>query len=231
MLTLLVAGGLLAAVSASRGPRTEAGTTAAAVVNDPRPATAADVPTPEVNPAPVEPDPAEAIWKQAMAMKEAKTYAVCTAYLKKLIWTYPNSPFATKARAEFETVAMLQAAARESEDAPPVPVDAERSKKVAVVLRVKLTKELGSDKYTHQQADVIKVIKNETSVDIGKTVTVISGQGSQDGGGGLPKEECTLYVQRYDQQGGFAWMLSGGAKQGISHVSSEEKQEPANGTF
>src|SRR6516165_4878021 len=57
-------------------------------------------------------------------------------------------------------------------DALPMNVDPERFKKATVVLRVKLQKSLGADKYAWYRVKVVKVLKNDSKQKLGDTLDV-----------------------------------------------------------
>jgi hypothetical protein len=100
-------------------------------------------------------------------------------------------------------------------DALPMNVDPGRFHKATVVLRVKLQKSLGADKYAWYRVQVVKVLKNDSKQKLGETLDVAALSTSA----GVPAEECTVYLEPYNNENDHPWKLfGGGADQGVSHV-------------
>jgi len=101
-------------------------------------------------------------------------------------------------------------------DAVPMNVDPGRFKKATVVLRVKLQKSLGADKYAWYRVKVLKVLKNDLKQKVGETLDVAALSTNP----GIPPEECTIYLEPYNNEKDHTWkLLGGGADQGVSHVA------------
>ncbi len=101
-------------------------------------------------------------------------------------------------------------------DALPMSVDPGRFKKATAVLRVKLHKALGADKYAWYRVKVLKVLKNDSKQAFGETLDVAALSTRP----GVPVEECTLYLEPYNDQKDHPWkLLGGGADQGVGHAA------------
>jgi hypothetical protein len=101
-------------------------------------------------------------------------------------------------------------------DALPMQVDPGRFQKATVVLRGKLLKSLGADKYAWYRVQVVKVLKNDSKQRIGSTLDVAALSTHR----GVPAKECTIYLEPYNAAKDHPWkLLGGGADQGVSHVA------------
>src|SRR5947209_5983206 len=101
-------------------------------------------------------------------------------------------------------------------DALPKNADPGRFKKATVVLRIKLQKSLGADKYAWFRVKVLKVLKNDSKQNLGETLDVAALSTSP----GVPTEECTVYLEPYNTERNHPWKLLGdGADQGVSHFA------------
>jgi hypothetical protein len=101
-------------------------------------------------------------------------------------------------------------------DALPMNVDSGRFQKATVVLRVKLQKALGGDKYAWYRVKVLKVLKNNSKQQFGATLDVAALSTRP----GVPAQECTIYLEPYNMEKNHPWkLLGGGADQGVSHVA------------
>jgi hypothetical protein len=102
--------------------------------------------------------------------------------------------------------------------------DDELAKNAIAVLRVQkvYARPLLNYPFTQYVVDVRQVFKNESNVNLNQTITVSAYKG-QDG---VPAEECTIYITRYNVANrefnitnGTIWMLVGGdATNGVSNV-------------
>jgi hypothetical protein len=111
-------------------------------------------------------------------------------------------------------------------DASPMPVDPARFRKATVVLRVKLQKALGGDKYAWYRVKVVKVLKNDAKQKFGDTLDVAALSTRP----GVPAQECTVYLEPYNPARKDLWKLpGGGADQGVSHVAAAGASRPAAG--
>ena len=96
-------------------------------------------------------------------------------------------------------------------DTLPMNVDPGRFKKATAVLRAKLEKPLGGDKYAWYRVKVLKVLKNDSKQAFGDTLDVAALSTSP----GVPAGECTLYLEPYNSEKDHPWkLLGGGADQG-----------------
>jgi hypothetical protein len=106
-------------------------------------------------------------------------------------------------------------AAHEPKAALPTNVDPARFQKAAV-LRVKVQRALGADKYAWYRVRVLKVLKNDSKQAFGETLDVVA----LGTGPGVPAEECTVYLEPYNHEKDHPWkLLGGGADRGVSHVA------------
>jgi hypothetical protein len=102
------------------------------------------------------------------------------------------------------------------QEALPMNVDPGRFQKATVVLRVKLQKSLGADKYTWYKVKVLKVLKNGSNQKFGEALDVAALSTRP----GVPAAECTVYLEPYNNERNHPWkLLGGGADQGVSHVA------------
>ena len=63
---------------------------------------------------------------------------------------------------------------------------------------------------------VLKVLKNDSKQTFGETLDVAALSTSP----GVPAEECTVYLEPYNEEKDHPWkLLGGGADQGVSHVA------------
>ena len=95
-------------------------------------------------------------------------------------------------------------------------VDPVRAEKVQVVLRVKLIRFLGADKYGEDEAEVLTVLKNTSGETIGKTVRIATYSYKKS----LPNGKSTVYLEPYSPKQGLWLLLGRDAEIGTSHVSS-----------
>src|SRR4051794_26172712 len=97
-------------------------------------------------------------------------------------------------------------AADKPKDALPMNVDPGLFKKATAVVRVKLQKPLGADKYAWYRVKVLKVLKNDSKQTFGETLDVAALGTSP----GVPAEECTVYLEPYNEEKDHPWKLLGG---------------------
>jgi hypothetical protein len=108
-------------------------------------------------------------------------------------------------------------AADTPKDALPMNVDPARFPQAAAVLRVKLGKALGGDKYAWYRVRVVRVLKNDSGQEFGDTLDVAA-LGTRPG---VPAPECTAYLEPYNNPKSHPWkLLGGGADRGVSHVAA-----------
>jgi hypothetical protein len=92
-------------------------------------------------------------------------------------------------------------------------VDPKKAATVKAVLRVKLIRAEGSDKYGWDLVGLIGVIKNETGFSFPKEFQVAHYSVEP----GVPKGESTIYLERYSEADPPEWkLLNGTARDGVS---------------
>lgn len=96
-------------------------------------------------------------------------------------------------------------------------VDAERSQRVPLVLRVIALGPGQGDKYAWVRSKVVAVLKNTTGREPGAELEIAYYSGNP----GLPAEECTVYLEPYNDSPNHPWKLLGGS--GVLGVSSPTK--------
>lgn len=93
-------------------------------------------------------------------------------------------------------------------------VDVERAAKVPVVLRVRLLRRQGGDKYGWDTVKVVGVIKNESGFRFPDEIAVAHYSAEP----GVPDGESTIYLERYDGTNDNLWKLfEGSGVRGVSH--------------
>lgn len=93
--------------------------------------------------------------------------------------------------------------------------DSAKTAQAKAVLRVKLIKAEGGDKYSWDKVEVLHVIKNESSFEFPKQLEVAHYSWEP----GIPAGESTVYLEPYAADSDNRWkLLSGSAKQGVSHA-------------
>jgi len=94
--------------------------------------------------------------------------------------------------------------------------DPERLKQVALVLRVVRLRPAEADKYAWVHVRIAAVLKNDTGRDLGSEMDIAYYAGKP----GVPAEECTVYLEPYNDAPDHPWKLLGGsATRGVSHVA------------
>ena len=102
------------------------------------------------------------------------------------------------------------------------PVDAERLKKAAVVLRVKWLSISPPGGNPSDTVEVLEIIKNEPNAAWGKKTRIDYEPGKQ----GVPHDECTVYLEINEKLRGTPWaLMGGGAEAGVSHVGKQKEGE------
>jgi hypothetical protein len=102
----------------------------------------------------------------------------------------------------------------------PMEADDERLKQVQVALRVVRLQPGVGDKYAWVHVRVVAVLKNESGKPLGTEMDIAYYSGKP----GLPAEECTVYLEPYNDAPDHPWKLLGGsAARGVSHVSAATK--------
>ncbi len=86
-------------------------------------------------------------------------------------------------------------------------MDAERSQRVPLVLRVIALGPGQGDKYAWVRAKVLAVLKNTTGREPGAELEIAYYSGKP----GLPAEECTVYLEPYNDTPNHPWKLLGGS--------------------
>ena len=95
-------------------------------------------------------------------------------------------------------------------------VDVERAARVPVVLRVRLLKREGGDKFGWDEVELIGVIKNDSRFTFPEKFEIAHYSGEP----GVPDGESTVYLERYNETSESLWrLLDGSGKQGVSHQS------------
>lgn len=95
--------------------------------------------------------------------------------------------------------------------------DEERLKEVQVALRVLRLQPGVGDKYAWVHVRIVRVLKNESGKPLGPEMDIAYYSGKP----GLPVEECTVYLEPYNDAPDHPWKLLGGsALRGVSHVSA-----------
>ena len=95
-------------------------------------------------------------------------------------------------------------------------VDAERAARVPVVLRVRLLKREGGDKFGWDEVELIGVIKNDSHFTFPERIEIAYYSGEP----GVPDGERTICLERYNETNESLWRLLGGSgQQGVSHTS------------
>jgi ABC-type phosphate/phosphonate transport system substrate-binding protein len=93
-------------------------------------------------------------------------------------------------------------------------VDADKAAQAPAVLRVKLIRSEGSDKYGWDIVGLIGEIKNETGFTFPREFHVAHYSAEP----GVPKGESTIYLERYSEAEPPQWkLLHGSGKDGVSH--------------
>lgn len=144
---------------------------------------------------------------------------VNTRPIVKSIWLFAASIFLAAASCESAHVEPVQAGQTEEnvqEQSWQKLVDAERANRVPVVLRVRLLKREGSDKFGWDEVRLIGVIKNTSHFTFPETFEIAHYSGEP----GVPDGESTVYLERYNATSEGLWrLLDGSGKQGVSHQS------------
>ena len=96
-------------------------------------------------------------------------------------------------------------------------VDAARAQRVPLVLRVIALGPGQGDKYAWVRAKVVAVLKNTTGCEPGAELEIAYYSGKP----GLPAEECTVYLEPYNDTPNHPWKLLGGS--GVLGVSNPGK--------
>jgi hypothetical protein len=92
--------------------------------------------------------------------------------------------------------------------------DAAKAAQAKAVLRVKLIKAEGGDKYSWDKVQVLHVIKNQSSFQFPGELEIAHYSWEP----GIPAGTSTVYLEPYSAPSDNRWkLLSGSAKQGVSH--------------
>jgi|SRR5580704_6988391 hypothetical protein len=100
-------------------------------------------------------------------------------------------------------------------------VDPERAGKVPVVLRVRLLRREGSNKYGWDKVKLIGVIKNTSHFKFPEEFEVAHYSGES----GIPDGESTVYLEPYNPKSESLWrLLEGSGTKGVSHQSADARE-------
>ena len=101
-------------------------------------------------------------------------------------------------------------------------IDSGKAKKAEVVLRVKLVKLEGCDKYCWPEVEILKVLQNKSGLSFGKRLAVAHYSWKP----GIPEGESTIYLERYNPERDDLWkLLHGSGKDGVSHATASPNKE------
>ncbi|HTG93155.1 MAG TPA: hypothetical protein VL866_11240 [Pyrinomonadaceae bacterium] len=93
-------------------------------------------------------------------------------------------------------------------------IDPSKAKKAEVVLRVRLVRLEGCDKYCWPEVEILKMLQNKSGFSFKKRLTVAHYSWEP----GIPEGESTIYLERYNSKRNDFWkLLNGSAKDGVSH--------------
>jgi hypothetical protein len=99
-------------------------------------------------------------------------------------------------------------------------VDLESAGKVPVVLRVRLLKHQGSDKYGWDTVKLIGVIKNTSSFKFPDEFEVAHYSGEP----GIPDGQSTVYLEQFNPKSDSIWkLLEGSGVKGVSHHNADNQ--------
>lgn len=97
-------------------------------------------------------------------------------------------------------------------------VDEDKAKKATAVLRVRYRAMKGGNKYAWDEVDVLAVIENRSQYQFPKTLNIAH----YDTEPGIPKGECTVYLEPYNNVDLSLWkLLDGSGAHGVSHAVGE----------
>ena len=102
-------------------------------------------------------------------------------------------------------------------------IDPSKARKADAVLRVKLVRFEGCDKYCWPEVEILKILQNKSSFSFKKRLTVAHYSWEP----GVPEGESTIYLERYNPKRNDLWkLLNGSGKDGVSHaIPSPRKRE------
>jgi len=94
-------------------------------------------------------------------------------------------------------------------------IDPGKAKKAEVVLRVKLVRFEGCNKYCWLEVEILKMLQNKSGFSFKKRLAVAHYSWEP----GIPEGESTIYLERYNPKRNDLWkLLNGSAKDGVSHT-------------
>lgn len=94
-------------------------------------------------------------------------------------------------------------------------VDSARAARAVIVLRARLLQPGAGSKYLWDSVRVVRVVKNESGASLPEEMLVAHYSWEP----GLPQTDCTVYLERFAEEGEGGWkLLDGSAKSGVSHV-------------
>lgn len=92
-------------------------------------------------------------------------------------------------------------------------------KSAAVVRAVLVSKETACDKYCWYRVKLLHVFKGDNELNSGKELRVAALSSDP----GIPPQECTLYLERYNVDVGGQWkLLDGRFISGVSNVGNQK---------
>jgi hypothetical protein len=100
-------------------------------------------------------------------------------------------------------------------------IDPGKAEKAEVVLRVRLIKYEGCDKYCWPEVEILKVLRNESGLSFEKRHKVAHYSWEP----GIPEGESTVYLERYNPERNDLWkLLNGSGKDGVSHATPSPRK-------
>jgi hypothetical protein len=103
-------------------------------------------------------------------------------------------------------------------------IDPSKANKAEVVLRVRLVRFEGCNKYCWPEVEILKMLQNKSGFSFKKSLTVAHYSWEP----GIPEGESTIYLERYNPKRNDLWkLLNGSGKEGVSHaIPSPRKGQP-----
>jgi hypothetical protein len=100
-------------------------------------------------------------------------------------------------------------------------IDPSKAKKAEVVLRVKLIKYEGCDKYCWPEVEILKVMQNKSGFSFEGRLKVAHYSWEPD----IPEGESTIYLERYNPERNDLWkLLNGSGTDGVSHAIPSQRK-------
>jgi hypothetical protein len=99
-------------------------------------------------------------------------------------------------------------------------IDPGKAKKAEVVLRVKLVRLEGCNKYCWPEVEIPKMLQNKSGFSFKKRLTVAHYSWEP----GIPEGESTIYLERYNPKRNDLWkLLNGSGKEGVSDAAQAQR--------